>query len=161
MREKTLSVRELIKLAKGRSLPMFFFAMLALTVFFLVDDVIYYLLAEKFFHFKLGALPKFTLVAVIFFANLALAILVVKAMLRKPVSGAEAMIGACGVATKSIRPGETGGWVRVRGELWKAVAKESIGSGENIEVTAVEGLVLHVKSPPPILDEGAFGVSKH
>ncbi len=145
MKEKTLSVRELIKLAKGRSLVMGFFVMLSLTLFFLIDDVIYYLLAEEIFHFKLGILPKFALAVAIFLANLLLALLVVKAMLRKPVSGAEAMIGAYGVAAKSIRPGEIGGWVRVRGELWKAVARESIDSGESVEVTAVAGLVLHVK----------------
>ena len=63
--------------------------------------------------------------------------------LKKPVTGAEGMIGMTGVAMETLNPE---GMVRIKGELWSA---ESTGNmvdrGEKIVVEKVNGLSLRVK----------------
>ena len=54
---------------------------------------------------------------------------------------AETIVGQRGVATTPIDPVGT---VQVHSELWTAVAVESIGVGEEVEVTALEGLRVRV-----------------
>ncbi len=67
----------------------------------------------------------------------------VKAQYKKVKTGEEALIGAVGVATTDLKPKGT---VRVAGEFWEATTQgESISSGENVEVTALEGMFLVVK----------------
>ncbi|MBI5233855.1 MAG: nodulation protein NfeD, partial [Deltaproteobacteria bacterium] len=56
---------------------------------------------------------------------------------KKPVSGAEALVGAKGVAITDIAPE---GEVFVEGEYWKAVSKEPIKENEKIEVVEITGL---------------------
>jgi membrane-bound serine protease (ClpP class) len=58
------------------------------------------------------------------------------------ISGWEALSGAAGVAVSDLTPT---GQVRVRGELWTAVAQESpIREGDAVQVVGVEGLRLRV-----------------
>lgn len=58
------------------------------------------------------------------------------------VSGREALIAAAGIATSDLAPS---GQVRVRGEVWTAVAQgESIPQGEAVRVVGIEGLRLMV-----------------
>jgi membrane-bound serine protease (ClpP class) len=54
---------------------------------------------------------------------------------------AETIVGQRGMVTTSIDPVGT---VQVHSELWTAVADESIGAGEEVEVTALEGLRIRV-----------------
>lgn len=54
---------------------------------------------------------------------------------------AETVVGQRGVVTTAIDPVGT---VQVHSELWTAVADESIGAGEEVEVTALEGLRVRV-----------------
>jgi membrane-bound serine protease (ClpP class) len=61
---------------------------------------------------------------------------------RRSDSGAEALVGAQGVATSPCRPE---GQVRVRGELWRAVCPAGVDAGEPIVVEAVTGLTLRVR----------------
>ena len=61
---------------------------------------------------------------------------------RRPASGAEALVGAEGVATSPCRPE---GHVRVNGELWRAVCPPGVDAGEPIVVEAVAGLTLRVR----------------
>jgi membrane-bound serine protease (ClpP class) len=60
----------------------------------------------------------------------------------RPVSGAEALVGAHGVAASSCRPE---GQVRVRGELWRAVCRAGVDAGEPVVVEGVTGLTLAVR----------------
>ncbi len=62
---------------------------------------------------------------------------------RRPVSGAEGLVGETGRAAGFITAGGEGK-VFVDGEYWNAVSDEEIGDGEEIRVTAVEGLHLKV-----------------
>jgi membrane-bound serine protease (ClpP class) len=55
------------------------------------------------------------------------------------------MIGLVGVAKTGLSPR---GQIAVRGELWEAMSEEPVEVGSKVEVTAVEGLTLHVKSTP-------------
>jgi len=120
-------------------------ALAGLTIFFLIDDILYYLLIERIFDVHMGGFAK-ALVGVLFLGlNFGLALLVIRAMLRRPETGAEAMVGARGEVMESIQPPRQG-WVRIHGELWRATAAEGTAKGESVEVVAVDGLLLRVKA---------------
>ena len=61
-----------------------------------------------------------------------------------PVTGVEGLIGETGHALEPIVPG-TPGRIRVHGEIWNAVANETIASGDRTTVTNVHGLTLTVR----------------
>ncbi|MBI3805249.1 MAG: nodulation protein NfeD [Nitrospirae bacterium] len=61
---------------------------------------------------------------------------------RRPVTGAEGLIGAIGVAQTALSPS---GMLQVHGELWKAESDEPVAAGEKAEVVKVDGLRLRVK----------------
>jgi membrane-bound serine protease (ClpP class) len=73
------------------------------------------------------------------------ATLVVRLVLRAqnaPVTtGAEGMVGLAAVAETDLEPQ---GWVRIKGESWRAVADSRARAGEKLTVTAVQGLTLRV-----------------
>jgi len=61
----------------------------------------------------------------------------------KEVSSPESIIGNEGVVYSELKPE---GYIKVRGELWKASAGgERLGKGEEVVVTGIEGLKLSVK----------------
>lgn len=68
--------------------------------------------------------------------------LVIRARLRPPATGIEALPGATGVAQTPLNPTGT---VFVHGEYWTATADEPIEAGARIRVETVEGLRLKVK----------------
>ncbi len=69
--------------------------------------------------------------------------LAVKAVWRKPTTGAEGLVGEKGEALTQVTP--QGGQVFVHGEIWQAISQEPIAQGALVEVEAVEGLKLRVK----------------
>ncbi|HKN86725.1 MAG TPA: nodulation protein NfeD [Nitrospiraceae bacterium] len=87
-------------------------------------------------------IPVIGLAALVTFAIVSMG---VRAMRRRPVTGREGMVGLVGVAKTTLAPK---GQVAVRGELWEAMSEEPIESGAAVEVTAIEGLKLRVKSIP-------------
>jgi membrane-bound serine protease (ClpP class) len=74
----------------------------------------------------------------------------VRAMRRRPVTGSEGMIGLVGVAKTALAPR---GQIAVRGELWEAMSEDPVEAGRMVEVTAIDGLTLRVKSAR---DKGAL-----
>ncbi len=56
---------------------------------------------------------------------------------RRAATGAEALVGRTAVVSSL-------GQVKVAGELWEARSTEPLAVGEEVEVTAVEGLTLEV-----------------
>ena len=68
-----------------------------------------------------------------------------RAMRRPPVTGREGMVGLIGVAKTAL---SLRGQVAIRGELWDAMSDEPIEAGASVEVTAIDGLKLRVKSTP-------------
>jgi membrane-bound serine protease (ClpP class) len=64
------------------------------------------------------------------------------ALRRRPATGREEMVGLVGTATTALAPE---GQLAVRGELWEAVSEQPVSAGDQVEVTAVDGLRLHVK----------------
>lgn len=68
--------------------------------------------------------------------------LVIRARLRPPETGLEALPGATGVAQTALNPTGT---VFVQGEYWTATANEPVEAGARVRVEAVEGLRLKVK----------------
>jgi len=62
---------------------------------------------------------------------------------RRPVSvGPEEILGMEGVARE-------GGYVFVRGELWRAHAPDPVVPGERVRVAALDGLTLEVRRIEP------------
>jgi membrane protein implicated in regulation of membrane protease activity len=62
---------------------------------------------------------------------------------KRSITGHEALVGRKGTATSDLDPK---GHVRVRGELWTAVAPEPISAGTPIVVTGLDGIKLLVAS---------------
>jgi membrane-bound ClpP family serine protease len=54
------------------------------------------------------------------------------------------MIGELGQALTPIGPGTTGR-VAAHGEIWQAVAHETVPEGATVRITGVEGLLLTVR----------------
>jgi membrane-bound serine protease (ClpP class) len=67
--------------------------------------------------------------------------LVVRAHRRRPTTGKEGLVGGRGVAKTDLKPE---GVVEIRGELWNAVAEETIKAGEKIQVKEMEGMKVKV-----------------
>ncbi|MET0560501.1 MAG: NfeD family protein [Gaiellaceae bacterium] len=61
---------------------------------------------------------------------------------RKAAVGANALVGATGVALDELGPE---GQVRVNGEIWRARCESGCASGASIVVRAVDGLTLEVE----------------
>ncbi len=66
----------------------------------------------------------------------------VKAQMRKPQTGNEALVGMVGEVTRDLTPE---GKVFIYGETWNAVSEEPVARGEKVEVIAVENLKLKVQ----------------
>jgi membrane-bound ClpP family serine protease len=62
-----------------------------------------------------------------------------------PVIGREALIGLPVTAVSACLPE---GWVKLRGERWKARCNEGAGVGDSLIVEAVEQITLVVGQPP-------------
>ena len=66
----------------------------------------------------------------------------IRALRRPPATGREEMVGLIGIARTALAPD---GQLAVRGELWEAVSDQPVSAGDEVEVTAVDGLRLRVK----------------
>ncbi len=63
-------------------------------------------------------------------------------------SGSEALVGKKGVAQSDITPE---GYIRINGELWRAVAEPAgvvIAAGTDVEVLGAEGMKVVVRAAP-------------
>jgi membrane-bound serine protease (ClpP class) len=67
---------------------------------------------------------------------------------RRPTTGTAGMLGTAARAIDPIAPG-TPGRVSTHGEIWNATASEPIAAGEEVFVTAVDGLTLTVSHRRP------------
>jgi membrane-bound ClpP family serine protease len=68
---------------------------------------------------------------------------IVPAIRRRKIDGEEGMIGLTGKVTESLKPV---GVVKIKGEYWTARSSGAvINVGDDVEVTAINGLVLEVK----------------
>lgn len=65
----------------------------------------------------------------------------VKSGRRRPVTGAEGMIGSIGIAKTDLNPR---GQITLQGEIWEAISQTPIRQGEAAEVMSIEGLTLKV-----------------
>jgi membrane-bound serine protease (ClpP class) len=65
----------------------------------------------------------------------------VRALARRPLLGAEGLVGLTAVARGPLTPT---GQVAVQGELWRAVADEPVEDGTPVRIVGVEGLTLRV-----------------
>jgi len=66
----------------------------------------------------------------------------IKALYRRPVTGATSMVGQLGVVKAALNPE---GQVLVNGERWRAVSQDGPAAiGETVQVADIEGLTLKV-----------------
>jgi membrane-bound serine protease (ClpP class) len=93
----------------------------------------------------LGATLPFALVTVLLMR------LVLRSRRWKQAGGSEQLIGTEAEVTEAIAPpaseglaGPYRGMVRMRGELWSAVAPQAIPAGARVRVVRVTGLTVHV-----------------
>ena len=71
---------------------------------------------------------------------------VARSLGRPQITGVGELIGLVG---RSVTPLAPEGRVFVRGEYWTARADETLPSGADVEVTAVEGMALRVRRAAP------------
>jgi membrane-bound serine protease (ClpP class) len=88
-------------------------------------------------------LPAVLVTALFFSVTLGLAF---KAQRRKPVTGAEGLIGESGIADTDISRDD--GMASLHGERWSAYSDEPIAKGTKIIVDAVSGLKVKVRKSP-------------
>ncbi len=69
-------------------------------------------------------------------------LIVTRSIFGAQTAGVDELLGLIGETRTPLTPG---GKVFVRGEYWSATADQEIGSGEPVEVTAVEGMRLRVR----------------
>jgi membrane-bound serine protease (ClpP class) len=69
----------------------------------------------------------------------------VRARSRPVVTGTNQLLRETAVAIEDF---ERAGLVRVRGELWQAVTRDAVKSGEALRIVRIEGLTLTVERPP-------------
>ncbi len=60
---------------------------------------------------------------------------------KRSITGIESIVGAPG---RAVTPLDPDGQVRVRGQLWSAHSTERVEVGDDVTVTAVDGLKLEV-----------------
>jgi membrane-bound ClpP family serine protease len=125
------------------SLPVLIVMLFTLTVVFLFDDVLFYLLFERVLRFEITLFGRSVVIALLTLLNLWLALLVVKSSNAKPETGSEGMLGATGTV-RSVAPPFY--WVMVRGELWRARSGEKLSVGDEVVVRSLIGLTLEVAS---------------
>jgi membrane-bound serine protease (ClpP class) len=96
---------------------------------------------EPFLRISYEIIITATLITALFFA--VAVSLIVKTHKKKPITGAEGMIGLTGEVKEDLSPE---GEVFVHGELWRARAKEGeIKRGKKVKVVGVENLILIVE----------------
>ena len=91
-------------------------------------------------HRVLGAVVVATAGIVLFLGRLAL-----QAQRQRPVTGKEGLIGAVGRARTDVSPDHPG-QIDLRGEIWRAVSRTPIASGQPVRVRGNEGLTLLVEA---------------
>jgi membrane-bound serine protease (ClpP class) len=67
----------------------------------------------------------------------------------RALTGVEAFVGAKGRALSDLRPA---GQVRVKGQIWMAACPEGASVGDDVVVTAVNGLRIEVERAAPNVD---------
>ncbi|MGH7453945.1 MAG: NfeD family protein [bacterium] len=112
-----------------------------LTVVFLFDDVLFYLLFERVLGFESNLFGRSAGIAMLTLFNLWLALLVMKSSSAKPRTGSEGMLGEIGSVKSTVPPFY---WVMVRGELWRAQSDEKLNVDDKVVVRKLHGLTLEV-----------------
>ena len=71
---------------------------------------------------------------------------ILRALRRRPESGAQSLIGAEGKVVSTLGPKDEARYqVKVRGELWRANSHDKLEPGDTVSITSVDRLVLTVK----------------
>jgi len=115
---------------------------LGLTIFLLSDELLFFLLGKELEIFSMRFLVLVAVAIIVVVLNIFLALIVFRAMKKKPTTGKEGMIGEQGEVISTINHE---GKVFVHGEIWQAESDEILHKGEKVIVQNVEGLKLRVR----------------
>jgi membrane-bound serine protease (ClpP class) len=89
------------------------------------------------------AIPVIAAVSILSSGFIMIVLRMVYAAHRKPVvSGSEQMLGSIGQAMEDF---EETGHIHVHGETWQALSKSPVRRDDQVRVTAIDGLILHVE----------------
>ena len=113
-----------------------------LTLVFIVDDVLIYLLLKNLFDWRIDPILMSLGGTLVVALNLAVALFAYRTMRRKPTTGQEGMIGKRGVVLTSKVKGSL--QIQVQGEIWQAVSHEKVRAGDKVRIEDIEGLRLIV-----------------
>jgi len=113
-----------------------------LTLLFIIDDVLFILLAREWTEGPWHWVVWTAVGLVALGGSFLLALVVYKALCRKPQTGAESLIGEVG---KAITDLSTEGQVFLHGEIWSAESEEPVAKGEKVVVVGIQGLRLKVR----------------
>lgn len=110
---------------------------------FIVDDILYFLLADNLLVLELQAPLRLLIYFLIFALNGVLTVVVVRDLVKRPRMGREGLCGQIGRALTAIN--REAGKVWVHGERWRARSEVPIAKGAAVVVESIEsGLTLHV-----------------
>ncbi len=119
-----------------------FVLLILLTGFFLIDDLLLYLLFVNVYDWHVRLLLLGLASTIVLAGNFLLAVVVLRILRKRPTTGAPGMIGKVGGVIRKNR-GDL--WVNVQGEIWRAVSAQPLRRGERIRVVEVQGLSLVVE----------------
>ena len=126
---------------RRHSLLVLIVMLFTLTVVFMFDDVLFYLLFERVLGFEINLFGRSVVITLLTLFNLWLALLVMKSLSAKPQTGSEGMVGATGTVTSVSQDYCS---VKVRGELWRARSDDKLAVGDEVVVRSLSGLTLEV-----------------
>jgi membrane-bound serine protease (ClpP class) len=107
---------------------------------FAIGSLILFDTDSEHFRVSLSIIVALTILTSAFFL---LAIRSLIAARRGPVvSGREQLVGEFGQALEDF---DSSGQIRVHGEIWKADTERPVHDGERVQVTAIDGLTLHIE----------------
>jgi len=93
-----------------------------------------------FLQISLKVILPAVVITILFF--LFAAFMVARSQMKKPVTGAEGLVGEIGVANSTIDPE---GEIYIHGEIWTAESDEKIKKGEKVEILSVAHLKVKVR----------------
>jgi|Deesub1362B_J571_1020462.scaffolds.fasta_scaffold03297_5 membrane-bound serine protease (ClpP class) len=127
---------------KKSTLIKIMLVVLGLAGIFVMDDLLMLILVKELRIWQLSYGLMVVIGIILLGLNLSLALVVYRALRKRPATGAEGMIGKTG---KVVRVAGNRVQVKVAGEIWEAESEKPVRIGDRVTVTELQGLVLKVR----------------
>jgi membrane-bound serine protease (ClpP class) len=127
---------------KKSTLIKIMLVVLGLAGIFVMDDLLMLILVKELRIWQLSYGLMAVIGIILLGLNLSLALVVYRALRKRPATGAEGMIGKTG---KVVRVAGNRVQVKVAGEIWEAESEKTVRIGDRVTVMELQGLVLKVR----------------